>query len=204
MGGKTFLSFFARDDDGTCNCKNVFFANTLYKEGEATVQTAFQTPPRQTNNYFTSVVAEGGGAAGKRKGGGDGGAKKALWGSGSGGGTTRQVAESPNSVGDIESLGDVGSQGGTGVASTDPILVISNRIGHVGEAGGVRQVAFTHRSGGDAATGEMPGVDVRVFDSEREMLEGWRVFVSREVDPDVICVFQLKHSLKYILDRWHA
>ena len=92
--------------------------------------------------------------------------------------------------------------GGTPVPSQEPILAISCRLSHVGQATDARQVAFTHGLG--LAGAGCPGVQVRVYETEGEMLSAWRRFVVEEADPDILCVYQLKESLKYIMERWRA
>jgi hypothetical protein len=88
--------------------------------------------------------------------------------------------------------GDVAG-GGVALPNRDPVLMISNRIRRSAEPGAEQQlVVFTFRGGFVAPH----GAEARVFGSESEMLRAWRAFVTEEAEPDVICLFQLKESLR--------
>lgn len=83
--------------------------------------------------------------------------------------------------------------GGVALPNRDPVLMISNRIRRSAEPDAEQKlVVFTFREGFVAP----PGVEGRVFKTESEMLRAWKRFVSEEADPDVICLFQLKESLR--------
>ncbi|GAQ79724.1 DNA polymerase catalytic subunit [Klebsormidium nitens] len=89
--------------------------------------------------------------------------------------------------------------GGVALPNRDPVLMISNRIRRSAEPDAKQKlVVFTFREGFVAP----PGVDGRVFKTESEMLRAWKRFATEEADPDVICLFQLKESLRYLNERF--
>lgn len=115
------------------------------------------------------------------------------------GGTPLGFSETAEAkVSDIENTNNfVG--GGSAVPSRDPVLVISHILCFRGRQDGTRQVVFTY---GKNIEGKLPGVEVRGFDTEAAMLMAWQEFFFWEVDPDVVCVFQMKDSLRYIAERF--
>lgn len=103
------------------------------------------------------------------------------------------------SVTDIEGLSNLAG-GGSAIPSRDPVLVISHVLQFPGDQDKIRQVVFTY--GKSPQEGALPGVEVREFDSETVMLTAWREFFYWEIDPDVVCVYQMKESLRYMAERF--
>lgn len=100
-------------------------------------------------------------------------------------------------VDDIENLRKI-SNGGSALPSRDPVLVISHIVHFRGLHDGMRQVVFTY----GRSLERLPGIEVHVAETESAMLLEWRDFFNWELDPDVVCVFQLKDSLRYIAERF--
>ncbi|KAJ7556163.1 hypothetical protein O6H91_05G071800 [Diphasiastrum complanatum] len=92
------------------------------------------------------------------------------------------------------------SGGGSALSTRDPVLIISNIL-HIPNApqGQASKVCFSH--GKHAMCASPPGTEVRIYDTERDMLMAWQEFIRNEIDPDVICMFQCKDSLRYLVDR---
>jgi hypothetical protein len=103
------------------------------------------------------------------------------------------------SVTDIEGLSNLVG-GGSAIPSRDPVLVISHILRFRGDRERTRQIVFTY--GNSPQQGALPGVEVRVFDSETAMLTAWCEFFYWEIDPDVVCVYQMKESLRYMAERF--
>lgn len=103
------------------------------------------------------------------------------------------------SVTDIEGLTSLVG-GGSAIPSRDPVLVISHILRFRGHQDRTRQIVFTY--GNSPQQGALPGVEVRKFDSESAMLTAWREFFFCEIDPDVVCVYQMKESLRYLAERF--
>lgn len=116
-----------------------------------------------------------------------------------GGVTLESSSVDESKVGDIEALGNLVG-GGSPIPSRDPVLLISNILCFRGHEDGTRQVVFTH--GKSIQEGNIPGVEVREFTSENTMLLAWRDFFFWEADPDVVCVYQMKESLRYMAERF--
>lgn len=102
-------------------------------------------------------------------------------------------------VADIEGLTSL-IGGGSAIPSRDPVLVISHILCFGGPQDRTKQVVFTY--GKSPHQGALPGVEVRKFDSESAMLTAWREYFFWEIDPDVLCVYQMKESLRYIAERF--
>ena len=103
------------------------------------------------------------------------------------------------SVTDIEDLSNLVG-GGSAIPSRDPVLVISHILKFGGDRERTRQIVFIY--GKSLQQGALPGVEVREFDSETAMLTAWREFFYWEIDPDVVCVYQMKESLRYMAERF--
>lgn len=116
-----------------------------------------------------------------------------------GGVTLESSSVDKSKVCDIEALGNLVG-GGSPIPSRDPVLLISNILCFRGHEDGTRQVVFTH--GKSIQEGNIPGVEIREFMSEYAMLLAWRDFFFWEADPDVVCVYQMKESLRYMVERF--
>ncbi|XP_073396343.1 DNA polymerase delta catalytic subunit isoform X5 [Physcomitrium patens] len=103
------------------------------------------------------------------------------------------------SIADIEGLSNLVG-GGSAIPSRDPVLVISHILHFQGHQDGTKQVVFTHSKG--PQEGALPGVELRMFDSEIVMLRAWHKYWYLEVDPDIVCVYQMKKSLRYLAERF--
>ena len=83
-------------------------------------------------------------------------------------------------------------------SSRDPILVITTIV-ISGES--QRRLVFIQ---GVDSQGKFPGAEVRVFDNEHGMLLAWQDFFCTEADPDVVCLYQLKDNIRYIVERFRV
>ena len=83
-------------------------------------------------------------------------------------------------------------------SSRDPILVITTIL-ISGES--QRRLVFIQ---GVDSQGKFPGAEVRVFDNEHGMLLAWQDFFCTEADPDVVCLYQLKDNIRYIVERFRV
>ena len=88
-------------------------------------------------------------------------------------------------------------------ADTDPVVLISCMLAPL-PSGGVSlqptsRIVFTWR-GSRPDTDAAPGVELRSFAAEREMLAAWQTWLL-EADPDVICVFRVCESFKVLATR---
>jgi hypothetical protein len=80
----------------------------------------------------------------------------------------------------------------------DPVLVITTIL-----ISGDSQRTFVFMHGVNSQ-GNVPGAKVHVFDNEQGMLLAWQDFFCTEADPDVVCLYQLKDSIRYLAERVQA
>lgn len=81
-------------------------------------------------------------------------------------------------------------------SKTDPIIQIGNTLTMFGRLDSTAQDIFCLKE-----TAGIPGVNVHWYDTERELLEGWRRYFLK-ADPDVVIGYNIKgFDLPYILDR---
>lgn len=83
--------------------------------------------------------------------------------------------------------------------SRDPVLVITSILFFEGHT---KKFVFMH--GLDPPRKAPPGIELRAFDNEHTMLMAWQEFFRLEADPDVICLYQLKDSIRYLVERFHV
>ena len=83
-------------------------------------------------------------------------------------------------------------------SSRDPIFVITTIL-----ISGDSQRTLVFIQGVDSQ-GQFPGSEVRVFDNEHGMLLAWQDFFCTEADPDVVCLYQLKDSIRYLVERFRV
>ncbi|KAI5084309.1 hypothetical protein GOP47_0000478 [Adiantum capillus-veneris] len=83
--------------------------------------------------------------------------------------------------------------------SKDPVLLITSTL--ISEAG-EKTYIFMHGLG--LPRKAPPGTILQSFDSEHAMLLAWQELLRVELDPDVICVYQLKDSIRYLVERFRV
>ena len=88
-------------------------------------------------------------------------------------------------------------------ADSDPIVLMSCMLAPLPSGGVALQpsarVVFTWRGSG-SSSGAPPGVELRSFGTEREMLAAWQTWLL-DADPDVVCVFRVCESFKVLATR---
>eukprot|EP00898_Chlorokybus_atmophyticus_P005186 jgi/Chlat1/5669/Chrsp37S00424 len=97
----------------------------------------------------------------------------------------------------------ISKSGMTPSSQVDPVAMITCRLSRKGSSVQEQErpqiTTFT-----TSIQRSPPGVTVRMFDGEAVMLSVWQKWLADEIDPDVICVFDIKHSLRYLSDRYKA
>ncbi|MCO5600346.1 hypothetical protein L7F22_054457 [Adiantum nelumboides] len=83
--------------------------------------------------------------------------------------------------------------------SKDPVLLIASTL--ISE-GGEKSYIFMHGVG--LPQKGPTGTNLQAFDSEHAMLSAWQDFFRKEIDPDIICVYQLKDSIRYLVERFRV
>lgn len=90
----------------------------------------------------------------------------------------------------------VGTEGSFPSAKTDPIIQIGNTVMLFGDEKNTTQDIFCLKE-----TTGIPGVNLHWYDTEKELLEGWKRYFM-EVDPDIVVGYNIKgFDIPYILDR---
>lgn len=84
-------------------------------------------------------------------------------------------------------------------SSRDPVLVITTIL--ISE-GNRRNVVFMQ--GVDTPRTSLPGIELCPFDNEHAMLMAWQDFFRIEADPDIVCLYQLKDSIRYLVERFRV
>lgn len=156
-------------------------------------------PETKENSSFPPVKAGRGRGRGKGRGRSEPLVKPSTKGRASGEFGSGSAGDVEANVTDIEGLASLVG-GGSAIPSRDPVLVISHILHFRGHQDRTRHVVFTY--GKSPHQGALPGVEVRKFDSESAMLTAWREFFFWEIDPDVVCVYQMKESLRYMAERF--
>ncbi|KAH7314892.1 hypothetical protein KP509_21G026000 [Ceratopteris richardii] len=83
--------------------------------------------------------------------------------------------------------------------SKDPVLAITVFLISEGS-----EKCYTFVQTTDALLKSASGTNIQIFQNERAMLQAWQDFIREEVDPDIICVYQLKDSIRYLVERFRV